>query len=143
MTNRPPRHTTVPPAERATTEARVAVLRAELEVDATPTRRALLQHEIGHLLEHALGEDSRAVREYLSAYNLDPTFRAPLYGMIRIFERRRSFTNLMRLYEAEERAGETDQDRASAVLDQAAYLEDVQQDAAGAAQHLVRARAGS
>ena len=111
-------------ASREGVEARVAVLRAEVEAETSRPQKAQLHHEIGVLIERFLANDALAVKEYLTAYNLDPSFRPPLFSLVRIFERRRSFRNLVRLHEAEQKSATNEVDRASAVLDRAVLLED-------------------
>ncbi len=101
----------------------MATLRDAISVEADPDRQAVLYWELGRLAERA-GDPAAAVKAYLSAYNQAPGFRPPLFDLIRIFERRRSFKNLARLYDAEYRSGRTEQDRASALADLAALLED-------------------
>src|SRR5688572_9544213 len=81
-------------------DARVEALRAELEAESARPRQAILRYELAHALEQ-LGQEAVAVKEHLTAYNLDPTFRLPLFALLRIFERRRSIKNLDRLYDAE------------------------------------------
>src|SRR5688500_11011700 len=118
---------------REAVEMRIANLRAEM--DAVPgdrARQAVLQYEIGHLIERHVQNDAMAVKEYLAAFNLDPAFRPPLFALVRVFERRRSFKNLARLYETEERSATTAADRGSALLDRAVLLEDHLQQAADA-----------
>jgi hypothetical protein len=118
----------LPPTEsrvhRDGIEARLAALRAEQEAVPDRPRQAVLQYEVGHLYERRVGNDALAVKEYLSAFNLDVTFRPPLLALTRIFERRRSFRNLGRLYEAEAKAATTPAEKASALLDRAVLLED-------------------
>ncbi len=104
-------------------DARMATLRDAISVEADPQRQAVLQWELGRLAEEG-GHAAAAVKAYLAAYNQAPGFRPPLFDLIRIFERRRSFKNLTRLYDAEYRSGRTEQDRASALADLAALLED-------------------
>lgn len=117
--------TTAPlPPVNASAEARIEALREELEAGADRARQAVLQYEIGHATEHALGNEAQAVREYLAAYNLDPTFRPPLIALVSIFERRRSFKNLLRLYEAEARGAATPREAASALADRAVLMAD-------------------
>ena len=123
----PPPRPDSPPAEkvqRDANEARVAALRAELEATPDRARQAVLQYEIGYVFERKLKNDALAVKEYLSAYNLDPAFRPPLFALVRVFERRRSFRNLARLYEAEARSAQSPEEKASATIDRAALLED-------------------
>src|SRR5688572_22389099 len=122
MTSSPPRppepsHTSEGSSATSAIEARVASLRAELEGSVDKSRQAILQYEIGHLTEHALANEGQAVREYLAAFNLDPTFRPPLFALVSIFERKRSFKNLTRLYETDARSASTPYEAASAVAD--------------------------
>lgn len=112
----------LPPAESA--EARIEALRGELEAGADRARQAVIQYEIGHLTERALGNEAQAVREYLAAYNLDPSFRPPLIALVSIFERRRSFKNLVRLYDAEARGATSPREAASALADRALLMAD-------------------
>lgn len=126
MTSPPPRPPPPPPTPTAAAappaspaEARIAALRAELEASVDKTRQAILQYEIAHVTEHDLGDESAAVREYLGAYNHDPAFRPPLFALLSIFERRRSFKNLARLYDAEARSATTPVEAASALADRA------------------------
>ena len=114
--------------------AKVAALRAEMEASGTDRgRQAMLAYEIGRTIEDGGGGEASAVREYLGAYNLDPAFRPPLFELVRMFERRRSFKNLARLYEAELKSATTASEKSSALLDRASLFEDHlgQSDAAG------------
>jgi lipopolysaccharide biosynthesis regulator YciM len=113
-----------PAGPREATEVLIAGLRAEVEATPDRTRQALLLYEIGHLCEHGLSNDAMAVKEYLAAYNLDASFRPPLFDLVRIFERRLSFKNLLRLYETEQRTAGSAIDGASALVDRGALLED-------------------
>ncbi|MFW5925262.1 MAG: tetratricopeptide repeat protein, partial [Myxococcota bacterium] len=125
---------TQPPAERTdapelapsreAAEVRIASLRAEVEATEDRARQAVLHYEIGHLCEQQLRNDAMAVKEYLTAYNLDASFRPPLFDLARIFERRLSFKNLARLYEAEQRSAAHATDAASALVDRGVLLED-------------------
>src|SRR3954451_9419508 len=74
--------------------ARVDELRREAASVSDRTLRASLIYEVAYLTETALNQPAHAVQEYLAAYNLDHRFRLPLYALLRIFERRRSFKNL-------------------------------------------------
>lgn len=115
--NSPELRTSAPLPPVASPEARIEALREELEASTDRARQAVIQYEIGHLTERALGNETQAVREYLAAYNLDPSFRPPLIALVSIFERRRSFKNLARLYEAEERGATSPREAASALAD--------------------------
>ncbi|AKF08214.1 hypothetical protein [Sandaracinus amylolyticus] len=105
-------------------DARVAMLRAELEAATDRAHKAAIQYELGHVTEVELGQEAQAVREYLAAYNLDPSFAPPLVALVRIFERRRSFKNLARLYEAETKSAASPEERASSLVDRAVLAED-------------------
>src|SRR5690606_9321222 len=120
----PELRTSAPLAPAESAEARVETLRAELEAGADRARQAVIQYEIGYLTERALGNEPQAVREYLAAYNLDPTFRPPLLALVSIFERRRSFKNLVRLYDAEARGATSAREAASALADRAILMAD-------------------
>lgn len=104
---------------------RIAALRAEMEASGGDrARQAMLAYEIGRTIEDGGGGEAAAVREYLGAYNLDPSFRPPLFELVRMFERRRSFKNLARLYEAELKSATSPTEKSSALLDRASLLED-------------------
>lgn len=123
----PPRPVEGPPSSGPTAvpvPAAVASLRAEADATTDKSRQAAVQYEIGHVVERETGLEAQAVREYLGAYNLDPAFRPPLFSLVRVFERRRSFKNLARLYEAELKSATTGEERASALLDRAALVAD-------------------
>jgi cellulose synthase operon protein C len=124
MTRPPPVPTSDPAPAREAVEVRIAALRAETEATEDPTRKAVLLYEIGHLCERHLHNDAMAVKEYLSAYNLDASFRPPLFDLVRVFERRLSFKNLARLYETEHRAAGSAAEGASALIDRGVLLED-------------------
>lgn len=112
-----PTHATSETAER------LASLRDAVSVEEDSHRKAILRWELGRLAERA-GDDATAVKAFLAAYNEAPGFRPPLFDLIRVFERRRSFKNLARLYDAEYRSGKSARDRSSALADLAALLED-------------------
>ncbi|MFK7989295.1 MAG: hypothetical protein AB8I08_24970 [Sandaracinaceae bacterium] len=115
--------------EPTAAEARIELLRSEFDATPDRTRQAVLQYEIGNLLQHAMQNEGQAVREYLSAYNLDPAFRPPLVALVSIFERRRSTKNLLRLYDAEARSATTPEEAASALADRAVLIGDHQDQA--------------
>ncbi|HEY8427616.1 MAG TPA: hypothetical protein VIL20_04545, partial [Sandaracinaceae bacterium] len=136
----PASRTTAPLAPAAeSAEARIELLRAELEATPDRTRQAVIQYEIGHITEHELANEPQAVREYLAAYNLDPSFRPPLIALVSIFERRRSLKNLQRLYDAEARGATTPREAASALADRAVLMADLLGEAAEARNLLERA----
>lgn len=124
-------HSTTPPPDAGpasdaidVVDARIAMLWAEAEIAGDPTIRAAIHYEIGLLYETERGEEAQAVKQYLSAYNANPSFSPPLNALVRIFERRRSFQNLIRLYEAQAKHGESAPQRAAALVEQAVLFED-------------------
>jgi tetratricopeptide (TPR) repeat protein len=121
-------------------DRRIEAARAELEVSQDRHRQAVTQYELG-TLHDAQGDEGAAVREYLAAYNLDPSFRPPLLALVSIFERRRSFKNLARLYDAEVRSATSPAETASARVDQAVLMADHLGDAEGARELLLEAYA--
>lgn len=105
-------------------EAQIGLLRAEEHICEDPIRRAALLYETASLIEEKQANDSLAIRDYLAAVNLAPQFRPPLYALIRMFERRRSFKNLIKLYEAEANSAVTAREKASALVDSGVLLAD-------------------
>jgi hypothetical protein len=93
--------------------------------EGTKAEQAFLHWRLGTLAERA-GDPASAVKAWLTAYNLAPGFRAPLFDLTRVFERRRSFKNLQRLYEAELKSARSPIERASARVDLAGLFEDRQ-----------------
>ncbi|MDB4972793.1 MAG: Exonuclease SbcC, partial [Myxococcaceae bacterium] len=100
--------------------ARVRQLRAEAEATSDRTIKAALLFEAGYVNEVLLHQHAHAVSDYLASYNADNRSRLPLHALVRMFERRRSYKNLARLYDAEVRAGRSPAERGTALTDQAA-----------------------
>lgn len=94
--------------------------------------RALLLHEIAEIEERIQGNELAAAKGYLAAFNALPTFRPPLFGLIRLYARRRSATNLAKLLDALIKAAPTPQDKADAIVQRGELLEDRFDDPAGA-----------
>lgn len=103
-------------------------LRAEVAQTTDRDRQARLLCEIA---EREV-EEPAAVRDYLAAFNADPTFREPLEALVRLLERRRSLKNLGRVIDALVRAAVTPAEKTRALVMRAAFLEDVQADIDGA-----------
>ncbi len=138
----------LPPAPDEALEAiegAVERLRAEAVSVIDGTRKARILGEVGEIHERA-GDESGAARDYLAAYNADPSFREPLEGLVRLLERRRSLSNLGKLVEALVTSASSPAERARALTQRAVFLEDVQQDlegARGAAREAIEAGAGA
>ena len=121
-------------------------MRAEFAASSDRLQRAILQYEIASLLEVGFRNEAAAVQEYLGSYNLYPTFRPPLFALIRIFEDKRSYGNLVRLYDAEARSAPTPSDRAWAWVDRGVLLEESfreNTDALGAYENAIEADPGA
>ncbi len=126
----PSRYPPTADAARAV-EGTLKRLRAEYAGSPDKSQKARLLTEIGELEERA-GDEPGAARDYLAAFNTDPSFREPLESLVRLLERRRSHKNLVKVIDALVRAADTSDERARALLMRAAYLEDVAGDTDGA-----------
>lgn len=113
-------------------------LRSETAAQEDKALQALLLHESG-VLEERHGEEPSAARDYLAAFNADPQFREPLEALVRILTRRKSIKNLGKLLDALTRAAATPEERTRAFWERAAYLQDYEQDMAGAKEALEEA----
>src|SRR6478752_4153078 len=105
----------------AEAETDSAFLRAEIGATQDRPRLARLLGEAGEIAERA-GDEPTAARDYLAAFNADPTFREPLEALVRILSRRKSIKNLGKLLDALTRAAATPEERARAFWERAAYL---------------------
>lgn len=121
-TQAPPRSS--PPDERALTSS-IERLRAEHDANDNAALGAVLLHEMG-VLEERSGDEAAAARDYLAAVNGDPEFKEPLERLVAIIERRQSYKNLGRVLERLVRVADTADERARALVDQAAFLADQQ-----------------
>ena len=101
----------------------IARLRAEHDATDDGRTRAILLHEIG-VLEERLGEETDSARDQLAAVGAEPTFREPIERLIAIIERRQSHKNLGRLLERLVSLAAKPEERARALLDEAFYLLD-------------------
>jgi hypothetical protein len=93
--------------------------------------RALLLHEVADLDERVRGDELAAAKGFLTAFNASPAYRPPLYGLLRLYGRRRSLTNLARLLEALIRAAPNASEKAAALVQRGELLEDRLEDPAG------------
>lgn len=109
----------------------IARLRTEHDAASDNKTRAVLLHEIG-VLEERIGDETASVRDQLGAVNADAEFREPLERLIAIIERRQSYKNLGRLLERLVSVADRPDEQARALLDQAFYLLDHEDDTAGA-----------
>ncbi len=105
----------------------IALLRAEHDAAGDGKTRAILRHEIG-VLEERLGDETDSARDQLGAVSAEPNFGEPLERLIAILERRQSHKNLGRLLERSVTLAARPEERARALLDQAFYLLDHDED---------------
>ncbi len=117
-------------------------LRSETAAQENKATQALLLHECG-VLEERHGEEPSAARDFLASYNADSQFREPLEALVRILTRRKSIKNLGKLLDALTRAAATPEERTRAFWERAAYLQDYEQDLAGAKEALDEAVAAN
>ncbi|HVJ14642.1 MAG TPA: hypothetical protein VM686_04350 [Polyangiaceae bacterium] len=120
-----------PPPDPAIVTSTIGRLRAEHAASGSSERQAILLHEIG-VLEERLGDEATAARDQLAAVNAEPEFTEPLERLLAIIERRQSYKNLGKLLDRLHKVGAKADERARALIDQAALLADQEQDQAGA-----------
>jgi tetratricopeptide (TPR) repeat protein len=130
-----------PPMPAHAVEA-VAWLRSEVAATDAKPRQARLLGEVGEI-EERNGDEPSAARDYLAAFNADPTFREPLEGLVRLLERRRSYKNLGKVIDALVRASKKPEEAARALLMKAAYAADVSGDLAAAREAATQAAKSS
>ncbi len=121
------------PADVAEHFAEVArMVAAELPLADGRDACARLQYEVSEYDERVHGDELSAAKGYLAAFNTRPAFRPPLDALIRLYARRRSVSNLSKLYDALARAAPTERDRAGALALKAELLDDRKSDHAAA-----------
>ena len=102
-------------------EARAEEMAKDLEakVLTDPTTAALVAYELGELYERRLADEARAVKAFGRAVNLDPSLRANLWAIRRVFYRRELWPNLTKLIDAEVAYARDDFERADLLLEKA------------------------
>jgi tetratricopeptide (TPR) repeat protein len=105
----------------AGSEARAEAMTRELEsmLLSHPTEAAVVAYELGELYERRLADEARSVKAYGRAVNLDPSLRANLWAIRRVFYRRELWPNLTKLIEAELQYARDDYERADLLLEKA------------------------
>ncbi|HPY18494.1 MAG TPA: tetratricopeptide repeat protein, partial [Polyangiaceae bacterium] len=93
----------------------------EQEVATTDEQRALLFFESAVARER-IRDEAGAARDYLASYNANPAFREPIESLASLLERRKSFKNLGKLFDALVRAATTPPQIARATLLQGSCL---------------------
>lgn len=121
--SRPPNAATSTPPDPSIVTSAIGRLRAEHDATESNVLKAILLHEIA-VLEELTGDEAAAARDQLGAVNVEPEFREPLERLIAIIERRQSFKNLGKLLERLVRVADGADERSRALVEQAAYLAD-------------------
>jgi tetratricopeptide (TPR) repeat protein len=105
----------------AGSEARAEAMARELEakVLSEPNAAAVIAYELGELYERRLADEARAVKAFGRAVNLDPSLRANLWAIRRVFYRRELWPNLTKLIDAELEYARDDYERADLLLEKA------------------------
>ena len=105
----------------AGSEARAEAMTRELEAMLLthPTEAAVVAYELGELYDRRLADEARAVKAYGRAVNLDPSLRANLWAIRRVFYRRELWSNLTKLIDAEVQYARDDYERADLLLEKA------------------------
>jgi cellulose synthase operon protein C len=101
-----------------------AALSQELAAEEDRPRKAMIQHELGHLIHSRLKSEARAVKAYAQALNLDPLLRPNVWAIRRIFVARQLWPNLIKLHDAEVRFEEDPARKAEILLEKGWMLQD-------------------
>lgn len=109
---------------------RLALFEKELARETDRERQALLEYEIGELLE-AAGDEAAAAKRYGKALVADPALRPNLWALKRICERRGAWPNVIKLIDAEIKFARSETERADLWVDRGLVLADRMGDAAG------------
>ncbi len=113
-----------------------AALQQELDAEEDRGRKAVIQHELGHLVHERLRSESKAVKAYAQALNFDPLLRPNVWAVRRVFVARQLWANLLKLHEAEVRFEEDPARKAEVLLEKGWILHDRLGDVAAAREAL-------
>ena len=103
-------------------EARADELTRSLDTVTDRERLADLAYELGELCERRLADEARAVKAFGKALASDPSLRANLWAIRRVFYRRGLWPNLVKLIDAEGRYARDDAERADLLVEKANVL---------------------
>ncbi|MSP62121.1 MAG: tetratricopeptide repeat protein, partial [Myxococcales bacterium] len=118
---------------------RVALYQREITLEGEKVRRAVLEHEIGELLEFHGDDEGAAVASYGQAFASDPSLRPNLWAIRRVCQRRALWPNLLKLIEAEIRMAAEPALRGELWAEKGHLLEDRLEDPIGAREAFERA----
>ncbi|MEZ4404667.1 MAG: hypothetical protein R3B06_31895 [Kofleriaceae bacterium] len=105
-------------------EDRATELARRLDLATDREQIADLAYELGELCERRLADEARAVKAYGRALASDPSLRANLWAIRRVFYRRGLWPNLIKLIDAEARFARDDDERADLSIEKGAILAD-------------------
>jgi len=105
-------------------EARAVGLTRRLDKATDRAQIADLAYELGELCERRLVDEARAVKAFGRALASDPSLRANLWAIRRVFYRRGLWPNLIKLIDAESRFARDDDERADLCIEKATILAD-------------------
>ncbi len=108
--------------EKLDWKRRAEKLTQELALAESKTRIGELAYELGELYQRHLGDEASAVKAFGRALQADPSLRANLWAIRRIFYRRKLWPNLVKLIGAELRFAESDKQRADLHLERGRVL---------------------
>ncbi|MCP4446222.1 MAG: hypothetical protein GY811_12890 [Myxococcales bacterium] len=103
---------------------RAEKLTKELAMTESKSRMGELAYELGELYQRHLGDEASAVKAYGRALQADPSLRANLWAIRRIFYRRKLWPNLVKLIGVELRFASSDRQRADLLLERGRTLLD-------------------
>jgi tetratricopeptide (TPR) repeat protein len=118
-----------------------SALQQELDAEEERSRKAVIQHELGHLVHERLRSESKAVKAYAQALNYDPLLRPNVWAVRRVFVARQLWANLLKLHDAEVRFEEDPARKAEVLLEKGWIIHDRLGDAAAAREALDAAHA--
>jgi tetratricopeptide (TPR) repeat protein len=113
-------------------EKRAEAMARELETASDSSVAAMHAYELGELCERRLADEARAVKAYGRALTLDPSLRANLWAIRRVFYRRALWPNLVKLIAAEVSYARDDYERADLLLEKARIASEHMNDTAEA-----------
>lgn len=93
-------------------------------IETDRERVADIAYELGELCERRLVDEARAVKAFGRALASNPSLRANLWAIRRVFYRRGLWPNLIKLIDAESRFAIDDDERADLAIEKAAVLAD-------------------
>ena len=105
-------------------EERAGELTRRLDAATDRAQIADLAYELGELCERRLVDEARAVKAFGRALASDPSLRANLWAIRRVFYRRSLWPNLIKLIDAESRFAIDDDERADLSIEKATILLD-------------------